>query len=118
MTGDIQARQERALAAWAPDSGVTLQADMLMAPHHGSHTSSSPAFIAAVHPRFALAQAGYRNRYGHPHPEIVARYHAAGADFITTPACGAIRWQSAQPDRVHCERVENRRYWQHDVPEP
>jgi competence protein ComEC len=118
MTGDIPAQQERALVAWAPDAGFDLRADVLMAPHHGSHTSSSPAFIAAVQPRFVLAQAGYRNRYGHPHPEIVARYRAAGAGFIATPACGAVRWESVQPGQVHCERKEAARYWQHNAPEP
>jgi competence protein ComEC len=118
MTGDIQVRQERELAASAAASGLDLHADVLMAPHHGSHTSSSHALIAAVHPRFALAQAGYRNRYGHPHPEIVARYRAAGVDFIATPACGAMRWDSTQPDQVHCERIEDRRYWQHNPPAP
>jgi competence protein ComEC len=118
MTGDIEARQERELVAGASASGLDLHADVLLAPHHGSHSSSSPAFIAAVHPRFALAQAGYRNRYHLPNPEIVARYRAAGVNFIATPACGAARWESAQPDRVHCERTENAHYWQHDAPEP
>jgi len=120
MTGDIQTRQERALAESAsdPEASLDLQANVLMAPHHGSHTSSSPAFIAAVQPRFVLAQAGYRNRYGHPHPEIVARYTAAGINFVATPACGAIRWESAQPGQVRCERKEAARYWQHNAPEP
>jgi competence protein ComEC len=118
MTGDIEARQERELVIDASASGLDLHADVLMAPHHGSHTSSSPEFIAAVHPRFALAQAGYRNRYHHPHPEVVARYRAAGADFIATPACGAIGWGSVRPDQVHCERTEAMHYWQHNTPEP
>ena len=118
MTGDIEVRQERELAATSAAAGTDLHADVLLAPHHGSHTSSSPALIAAVQPRFALAQAGYRSRYGHPHPEIVARYRAAGADFIATPACGAIRWESAQPAQLRCERAETRHYWQHDAPPP
>ncbi|MDR0458699.1 MAG: DNA internalization-related competence protein ComEC/Rec2 [Burkholderiaceae bacterium] len=118
LTGDIPARQERELVLTAAESGINLHADALVVPHHGSHNSSSPAFIAAVRPRFALAQAGYRNRYGHPNPEVVMRYHSAGVDFIATPACGAIRWYSAQPDRVHCERVEAAHYWQHRVAEP
>jgi competence protein ComEC len=118
MTGDIQARQERELVLDASASGLDLHADVLMAPHHGSHTSSSPEFIAAVHPRFTLAQAGYRNRYHLPNPKIVARYHAAGVNFIATPACGAARWESTRSGHVHCERVENAHYWQHEVPEP
>jgi len=118
LTGDIPAQQERALVSSATESGQDLHADALVVPHHGSHTSSSPAFIAAVRPRFALAQAGYRNRYGHPHAEVVARYHAAGADFIATPACGAIRWNSEQPGLVRCERIEAAHYWQHRVKEP
>lgn len=118
MTGDIEAQQERALAASAAATGLDLHADVLMAPHHGSHSSSSSALIAAVHPRFALAQAGYRNRYGHPHPEVVARYRAAGVNFIATPACGAMHWESTQPGVVHCERVEAAHYWQHNAQAP
>jgi competence protein ComEC len=118
MTGDIEAKQERALAASARAAGWDLHADVLMAPHHGSHSSSSPDLIAAVHPRFALAQAGYRSRYGHPHPEIVARYRAAGVNFIATPACGAVRWESVRPGVTHCERAEEAHYWQHNAPPP
>jgi competence protein ComEC len=117
MTGDIPARQERELVLNASASGLDLHADVLMVPHHGSHTSSSPAFIAAVHPRFALAQAGYRNRYQLPNPKIVARYRAASVNFIVTSICGAARWSSVRPDRVRCERVENAHYWQNNAPE-
>ena len=59
---------------------AALRADVLVVPHHGSRTSSTPAFIAAVAPRIAIIAAGYRNRFGHPRAEIVARYvHARRA---------------------------------------
>ena len=109
LPGDIGTAQERALAARHDD----LRADVLLAPHHGSRSSSSPALLDAVQPRLALIQSGYRNRFGHPAPEVVARYQARGVRLVDSPRCGAMRWSSAQPDIVHCEREAARRYWHH-----
>jgi competence protein ComEC len=109
FTGDLEAAQEKALLA----SGAEVRSDVLLVPHHGSKTSSSEPWIEAVAPRFALIQAGYRNRYGHPAESILARYAAARVVVVDTPHCGAIRWDSARPDRVGCERVDQVRYWTH-----
>ena len=67
-------------------------------------------------PRLALVQAGYRNRFGHPAPEVAARYTERGITLVQTPQCGAARWVSGQPQDMHCERQAGRRYWHHPVP--
>ncbi|MGE4328830.1 DNA internalization-related competence protein ComEC/Rec2 [Diaphorobacter sp.] len=107
LAGDIELAQEQALV----DAGAPLAADVLLAPHHGSKTSSGQAFLQAVQPRIALVQAGYRNRFGHPAPEVAARYRRQGSTLVQTPDCGAVRWQSHAPHAVHCERQAAQRYW-------
>ena len=92
------------------------EAEVLLLPHHGSKTSSSAAFLTAVQPRTALVQAAYRSRFGHPAPEVVQRVQAHGIAVVQSPRCGAATWQSDQPARVRCERVEAARYWQHHIP--
>lgn len=109
LVGDIEQAQEQALLA----QGAALRASVLLVPHHGSRTSSSPAFVAAVAPRWAVVQAGYRNRFGHPHAQVVQRYQAVGAQVVNTVDCGAARWPSWQPEVLQCERVLRQRYWQH-----
>jgi competence protein ComEC len=111
LAGDLEAAQEAELAQQAP-----LRADLLLAPHHGSRTSSSQALIDAVQPRLVVVQAGYRNRFGHPAQEVMARYHDQGIRVIETVRCGAATWRSDAPTRVHCERQQPR-YWQHRLPD-
>ncbi|MES2186034.1 MAG: DNA internalization-related competence protein ComEC/Rec2 [Pseudomonadota bacterium] len=111
LAGDIEEPQEAALVA----AGAPLAADLLLAPHHGSRGSSSAPFLAAVAPRVAFAQAGYRNRYGHPAPQALARYAAQGAPLGDSPHCGAAHWSSERPAALECEREIHRRYWQHDL---
>lgn len=65
---------------------------MLVAPHHGSRTSSTPQFIAAVAPAITVFTAGYLNRFGHPRPDIVERYVRAGSGIMRTDETGAIRF--------------------------
>ena len=107
LVGDIEAREELALLSREKE----LQADVLLVPHHGSKTSSSPEFLDAVQPRIGLVQAGYRNRFGHPAPQVVARYIDRGVHLFDSPRCGAMHWSSAKPDLLRCERMERRRYW-------
>lgn len=109
LSGDIELAQEQRLVA----AGVNLKADVLLVPHHGSKTSSSPAFLDAVQPGLALAQAGYRNRFGHPAPPVLERYRERGIRVWTSPSCGAASWSSAQPGRVSCQRQTGLRYWHH-----
>ena len=121
LVGDIEAAQEAALLARTvaqPGSlrANGLHADLLLVPHHGSKTSSTAAFIDAVSPRWAWVQAGYRNRFGHPAAEVVARYRARGIAVVDSAHCGAMQWHSAQSARTQCERALSRRYWHHDAP--
>jgi competence protein ComEC len=106
LAGDIEAAQEAALVARDPQA---LHADLLLVPHHGSKTSSTPAFLAAVAPHSAFVQAGYRNRFGHPAPPVVARYGDAGITLLRSDRCGAWTWDG---DTGRCERDVARRYWQ------
>jgi competence protein ComEC len=90
------------------DPASALRSDVLVVPHHGSRTSSTEAFLRAVRPRVAVIQVGYRSRYGHPAPEVVARYRALGIPLVRTDHCGAWTWRS---DEAHCTRAVRRRYW-------
>ncbi|MDA8519869.1 DNA internalization-related competence protein ComEC/Rec2 [Acidovorax sp. NCPPB 4044] len=111
LVGDIERAQEAVLAA-----GGMAPADVLLVPHHGSKTSSSDAFLDAIRPRTAVVQAGYRNRFGHPAPEVVGRYAVRGAQVVDSASCGAMQWQSARPLHWRCEREAARRYWHHAPP--
>ncbi|OOG64815.1 DNA internalization-related competence protein ComEC/Rec2 [Rhodanobacter sp. B04] len=86
LTGDISLKAEPQVAA-VLGSGAR---PVLLVPHHGSKTSSSMAFIAAVRPPMALVSAGWRNRFGHPKPEVLARYAGAGIAVFNTALEGAI----------------------------
>lgn len=86
-----------------------------MRPHHGSNTSSSVGFLAAVQARWALVQSGYRNRFNHPTPKIVQRYVDARIPLTSTVHCGAAWWRSDQPQALQCQRWQRRRYWQHQL---
>ena len=109
LAGDIEAPQEARLVAGDP---ARLKADFLLVPHHGSKTSSSPGFLDAVQPRLALAQAGYRNRFGHPVAGVVARYDERGIRLVRSAECGAATWQSWKPEQLTCQRQAQKRYWQ------
>jgi competence protein ComEC len=85
LTGDIERRAEAVLVAAAGRRGA-LRADVLLVPHHGSRTSSSAGLIAAVAPRWAILPVGYRNRFGHPHHAVLARYRAAGVRLMRNDA--------------------------------
>ncbi|MGJ7509127.1 hypothetical protein [Variovorax sp. GT1P44] len=68
-----------------------------------------------MQPRVALVQAGYRNRFGHPAPEVVERYLERGVSLVDSPHCGAASWSSKSPGVVGCLRRQSRRYWRHDM---
>jgi competence protein ComEC len=109
LAGDIEQAQEAQLLA----AGAPLKADLLLVPHHGSKTSSSAAFLEAVAPQLALVQAGYRNRFGHPAPPVLARYAERGVPVFDSAHCGAMGWDSARPQAMRCQRALARRYWHH-----
>jgi competence protein ComEC len=109
LPGDIEMKAERRLVA---EYGRRLRADVLVAPHHGSRTSSSAAFVAAVQPRQVLYPVGYRNRFHHPHPHVVQRYAALGAQPLDSAALGAIEMRvTGQGIAWSSCRERARRYW-------
>ncbi len=116
LSGDIEAEQEAALAARYGDA---LRSELLVVPHHGSRSSSSAALLDAVQPHMALIQAGYRNRFGHPAPDVVQRYRESGAALRLSPVCGAWWREAGEAPAGHCQREVVRRYWHHGgAPDP
>lgn len=87
FTGDAEHEEERDLLRTARDR---LGADVLKVGHHGSRTSTSPAFLAAVHPSLAVVSTGVRNRFGHPHAVTVDTLAAAGVRALRTDEMGEI----------------------------
>jgi competence protein ComEC len=86
FSGDIEARGERELIA----SAAALHSTILKVPHHGSRTSSTAEFIAAVRPAAAVVSVGYLNRFHFPAPEVIDRYTAAGVTVLRTDQDGAV----------------------------
>ncbi len=110
LTGDIEAAQESALIA--AETPERLMADILLVPHHGSKTSSSGAFLDAVSPQVAVFQVGYRNRYGHPHPQVWQRYVARDIDGLRTDKTGAVVIETGGDVlNVQTARTMRPRYW-------
>jgi competence protein ComEC len=110
LTGDISAKMEPQVAA-AVGPGPPL---VMLVPHHGSKTSSNAAFIVAVRPRLAVVSAGWRNRFGHPKPEVLARYVDAHVPVFDTARQGAIPLDfpaDAPPRREPGWRQRQARYW-------
>jgi competence protein ComEC len=111
LPGDIELRAEAALV----QRQLLQPVDILVAPHHGSRTSSTPAFLNALRPAVVLVSSGHRNRYGHPHDIVMARYHARSARVYVTAVSGEIGWDSARPGHVAEYRAADRRYWRAPV---
>lgn len=105
LTGDLEAPQEAALVGRL---GAALRSTLLLVPHHGSKTSSTDVFLDAVRPQVAMVQAGYRSRFGHPVPEVLARYGTRGIMVVRSDHCGAWTWSDGA---FQCARETRRRYW-------
>ena len=86
LTGDVEGRSEAEMVA----RGAWLESDVLLAPHHGSKTSSTASFLDSVGARRAILSVGYRNRHRHPHPSVLARYAARGTIVYRTDRDGAL----------------------------
>ncbi len=86
LTGDIEGEVEQVLV----DSGTDLSADILKVPHHGSKTSSTGPFVAAVKPECAIISVGARSPFGHPHRTVVDRYLSAGTRLFQTGTDGTV----------------------------
>ena len=121
LTGDIEKEVELALLqanrdALAGDvlASDVLASDILIAPHHGSKTSSTLDFIQAVNAKQAIFTVGYLNRFKHPKPEIIARYQASGAAISRSDNAGALllSFNAAQGIQTEQWRTTHRKYWQ------
>lgn len=109
LTADIEAKVEAELVR---KFGSKLKSDVLLVAHHGSRSSSSPAWVDAVSPRWVIYSVGYRSRFGHPHADVWARWSAAGARAYRTDSQGAISVDlSSGPPVVTAERERRPRYW-------
>jgi competence protein ComEC len=113
ITGDIEAGVERSLL----EGGNIVGSDVVVVPHHGSRTSSSPLFVATLAPYIALISAGYHNRWDLPRPDVVRRWRDVGAEVFTTAVEGAISLRLCDGDGIvdldrHRHRI--RRVW-HEV---
>jgi competence protein ComEC len=114
LGGDIEAPQEAMLLDAMPEK---LRSTVLLAPHHGSGTSSTPPFLDAVAPKIAVFQVGYRNRYHHPKPQVEARYVERGIERLRSDRDGAVRLNfdgvsgGGVGVGVESYRDVHRRYW-------
>ena len=103
LPGDIEQSVERVLEV--------PPLDFLLVAHHGSATSTSPSFITAAQPRVAVVSAGYDNRFGHPHPQVMERLRDAGANILNTAHSGTVQWSSTNPDAALRARCTGGPYW-------
>lgn len=111
LTGDIETSAERQLLASNKDLAGPIR--VLLAPHHGSQTSSSQRFVTALSPQHVVFSAGYRHHYGHPAEAVQERYRVAGATLWNTAEQGALQfsWSTTGNIEVTTGRADRRRYW-------
>jgi len=109
LTGDIEANAE----SWLVEHyGEKLQAKVMVAPHHGSKTSSTMQFLQTVKPEIILIPAGYRNQFGHPHAGVLQRYQQSGISWLNSADSGAIDVKLANTGAsVSSMRQINSHYW-------
>ena len=111
LPADIERRSEEELLRRVPER---LRAEVLLAPHQGSRTSSTLAFVQVVAPRVVVFPVGYRNRFGHPHREVVRRYAEEGVRIYRTDRDGAVMVSIRSEGSISVTpyRALYRRYWQ------
>ena len=109
LTGDIQQTTENHLVE---RYGHDLASEVLVAPHHGSKTSSSQTFIEHVRPKTVLIPAGYRNRFGFPHLSVIQRYEKLQANIVGSANDGAISLKTDGAEMMQTlARQQQRKYW-------
>lgn len=112
LTGDIEAPAERALIEKYGPKRLT--SEMLISPHHGSKTSSTPAFLNAVSPHFIVIESGWKNHYHHPAPETIDKYKRTGALLFNTAQLGALQFTfpaTGQAVVFNIAGEVRKRYW-------
>lgn len=108
LTSDIEALSERALL----ERQAPLRSSVLVAPHHGSGTSSTPAFVAAVDAHAVIFPVGYRNRFGHPRADVYERYSAARRYRTDADGAVTVRYSRDMGVTIMTQRKMKTRYWQ------
>ena len=114
LTGDVEKQGEAEMVERLTQVALNDLKDralIFMAPHHGSKTSSSQELLVALSPDEAFAQNGYRNRYGHPHPTVTARYQSMDIPFHQTPTTGAQVWEFPVKSDL---KQRNPLFWRHN----
>jgi competence protein ComEC len=104
LPGDIHRERERDLAAFW---GGFLRAEVLVAGHHGSNSSSGRLWLRRVAPQHLVVTAGRSNRFGHPAPPVLARAAAQGIDVVNTADSGAITYRVDARGRLSCRRYRH-----------
>lgn len=110
LPGDIDSRTEQFVLRQWPQ----LHADILLAPHHGSRTSSHPQFVETLHPAYVIFSSGYLNQFNHPHPQVVKLYTNSGTIGLNTAETGAISWDLPPHGNLPGPvlfRQQQRRFW-------
>lgn len=116
VTGDIERPAEKRLV----NNGLK-EAEVLIAPHHGSETSSSPAFVEIVRPEHVIFSTGFANRWGFPRQKVVERYNKVGSKIWTTANAGAVTIviENSAQLAIYSERAKHRHFWQSNpLPDP
>lgn len=109
LTGDIDVQAERAFLR----SPLAIPVQWLQAPHHGSRTSSSRVFLNTLSAQNVLISRGAGNSFGHPHPQVLARYRALGMTVLDSAEQGAVRFWLGAKGAATGER-QQRRFWRHE----
>lgn len=111
LTGDIERDMETYLLKSNLLKGENIE--VLIAPHHGSKTSSSKGFVKALKPAHVVFSTGYRNRHRHPHQQVVKRYKNTGSTLYNTAYTGAVSflWNDDEAISIVSERIDFKRFW-------
>jgi competence protein ComEC len=109
LSGDIEAERENWLVSVDPEY---LKSDLLVAPHHGSSSSSTADFIDKILPKTVIFTVGKNNRWNFPKPEVISRYKLIQSDMYRTDKHGAVTFYSGSNDfRIESERLRHPRFW-------
>ena len=114
LTGDIERAAEKSLLA----REALTRASVVLIPHHGSLTSSSPPFVNRLQPDYAIVSAAHANRWGFPKERVTRRWQGSGARVLNTASSGAISFRMCTEggiSRLGQERLRRQRFW-HDSP--
>ena len=112
IPGDIERDVERRLVDYY---GEALSSTVLIAPHHGSKTSSSWPWVKTVVPDYVVVTSGYRNRFHHPSAAVVTRYELLGASVYRSDRDGAVEFtltgRNSDAIDILPHRTQKWRYW-------